>query len=888
MVEAHNSIEHSGCALTHLRLLALAACIIELTACGGYSGETTRADAAKTFTLGGTVAGLTADGLVLANAGATVTVISGASTFAFSTAVTAGEPYAVTVQSVPKGLTCTVAGAVGIVQTANVNNVVVTCSDQSYSLGGTATGLNTAGLVLANGTDRLSVASDATTFTMPMAVAYTSSYSVAIATQPQGQTCSVQNGTGSMGSANVTDVTVSCSDQPYTLGGSISGLTAPGLVLTNGSDSVQIPPNATSFTFPTASAFSSHYAVTVGAQPAGLTCSVSNSSGTMPAANVATVTVICSNQSYSVGGNITGLSRSGLTLTNGPDTLQVATTATSFTFPTSVAAGAHYQVVISAQPTNSICTVSNASGTIQVTDVTNITVTCATTAYTLGGSISGLTASGLSLSDGSDRLAVAANAALFSMPRGVAPGSAYSMTVASQPSGLRCSVTNGTGTMPGTDLSNVQIACVSRQWTWIAGSNTIGAEGSYGSMGVAASSNQPSERDSSMNWTDSSGRLWLFGGADQYSGRGDLNDLWMFDPGTGLWTWMSGSNTAHSPGTYGTQHIGATNNNPRARHSGATWVDRVGRLWLFGGYTDVTGLSGRLNDLWMYDPVGHLWTWMGGTNTANDAGAYGTRGVAASGNLPPARVNPLSWTDSSGRFWLYGGSDSAGNLFSDLWMYDPGVQLWTWVSGPNTASNAAVVSGSQGSAAGNNTPGARSGAATWADSSGHLWLFGGNDYPGPDLFADLWSYDIATNEWTWVSGSSTPGTPSVSGTLGISAAGNTPGARNQPGFWTDSSGRFWMFGGSGLGDGSNGGGWLSDLWMFDVSTQQWTWVKGPAAGSNAPGIYGTKGVPAAGNVPGGRVFSLGWVDTNDNLWMFGGYGADTQGYHYDLNDLWQF
>jgi hypothetical protein len=47
-------------------------------------------------------------------------------------------------------------------------------------------------------------------------------------------------------------------------------------------------------------------------------------------------------------------------------------------------------------------------------------------------------------------------------------------------------------------------------------------------------------------------------------------------------------------------------------------------------------------------------------------------------------------------------------------------------------------------------------------------------------------------------------------------------------------------------------------------------------------------VAAAGNLPGGRVFPLSWVDGSGGLWMFGGYGADVNGAHYDLNDLWKF
>ena len=212
-----------------------------LSACGGSGSSnsgTPSPPAPTTYTLGGTVSGATANGLVLANGSATVTVSSGASTFAFTSSIATGTAYAVTVQTAPAGLTCSVANGTGTIGTANINNVVVTCSPLAFSLGGSISGLVSDGLVLANGTDRLTVPSGSTSFTMPTAVASTSSYAVTVATQPTGLSCSVQNGTGSIGTANVTNVAVTCSDQSYTLGGTVAGLNGTGLVLANGTDTV--------------------------------------------------------------------------------------------------------------------------------------------------------------------------------------------------------------------------------------------------------------------------------------------------------------------------------------------------------------------------------------------------------------------------------------------------------------------------------------------------------------------------------------------------------------------------------------------------------------------------------------------------------------------------
>jgi hypothetical protein len=66
---------------------------------------------------------------------------------------------------------------------------------------------------------------------------------------------------------------------------------------------------------------------------------------------------------------------------------------------------------------------------------------------------------------------------------------------------------------------------------------------------------------------------------------------------------------------------------------------------------------------------------MGGSQLVDQKGVYGTQGVAAPANIPGARWDAISWTDSSGNFWLFGGDayDSAGNqgTLNDLWKFTP-------------------------------------------------------------------------------------------------------------------------------------------------------------------------------------------------------------------------
>ena len=398
---------------------------------------------------------------------------------------------------------------------------------------------------------------------------------------------------------------------------------------------------------------------------------------------------------------------------------------------------------------------------------------------------------------------------------------------------------------------------------------------------------------------------------------------------TNEWTWMSGSSTLPpylpngnfsngNPGVYGTLAVPAAVNIPGGRYLANRWTDSNGNLWLFGGFgIDAASSPGFLNDLWEFNPATNEWAWMGGGNTVptiplnagGNPGVYGALGVAAAGNIPGGRSGALSWTDSGGHFWLFGGNgyDANGNfaLLNDLWVLDPATNQWTWMGGGSTAptnTGNPGVYGTLGVPAAGNIPGGREWASSWTDSSGHLWLFGGAgiDAAGNvNYLNDLWEFNPATNQWAWMGGGSTVpvgqfGNPGVYGTLGVPAAANIPGSRMNASSWTDGGGHLWLFGGDGWDAGGNRG-LLNDLWELDPATNQWAWmgggstvpVNGTYNGGN-PGVYGELGVLASGNIPGGRNQANGWTDSRGYQWLFGGFGHDANGTPGYLNDLWQF
>ncbi len=85
-------------------------------------------------------------------------------------------------------------------------------------------------------------------------------------------------------------------------------------------------------------------------------------------------------ETFTVGGNVSGLAGTGLILQNNAgDDLPIAANG-SFIFATPLAVGSPYLVTVLTQPTNpgQTCSVTNGSGTVTGSDVTNIAVTCLT------------------------------------------------------------------------------------------------------------------------------------------------------------------------------------------------------------------------------------------------------------------------------------------------------------------------------------------------------------------------------------------------------------------------------------------------------------------------------------------------------------------------------
>jgi hypothetical protein len=593
---------------------------------------------------------------------------------------------------------------------------------------------------------------------------------------------------------------------------------------------------------------------------------------------------------YTISGFVNNLNNSPLKLQdNGGDTITVQNYG-SFTFPTPLRGGSTYNVTVLSQPPNGeTCSVQSGSGTANA-DINSILVNCFPP-MTVGGAVFGLSGSGLALqNNGSDTLQIQSNGP-FQFSATINYGQSYNVTVSTQPANptQRCTVTNASGSSEQSNVTNVLVSCGSAEakWAWMGGSQSTVLDGVYGQQGVPSAGNNPGARDEATSWTDPAGNFWLFGGSNK-DFVSNLNDLWRYS--NGEWTWISGSNADdNQQGFYGMPGTASSANVPGARVDAASWTDSAGNLWLFGGYGVVSGNYHWFNDLWEFS--NDQWTWISGSSQTDQPPVYGMQGIAAAANVPGARLGAMTWVDAKNDLWLFGGRDV--NIYSnggssadqnDLWKFS-GSQ-WTWMGGPNDPTTQAPgVYGAQGTPASANIPGARQDGATWTDSSGAFWLFGGEgvDSTGTlGILNDLWRYK--EGQWTWMSGSNLVGDLGTFGTMGVPDPANVPSARAAASAWIDSAGNFWIFGGSGYDRHGNDAG-LNDLWRY--SGGQWTYMSGSQLALQPPS-YGPLGAVSAESLPGGCSWNVHWMDKAGRFWAYCFNDNSQDGLVTTANDLWVY
>ena len=439
---------------------------------------------ATTYTVSGNVSGLGSGKTVtLTNNGSDSIVITGSGTsndaFTFGTPLLNNAAYSVTVTGQPASQNCTVqSGGSGTINSASVTNVIINCTNViTWTVGGSVTG-NTGSITLTNTVGGVVV--DSKTLTSPGSFTFAAqnagtSWSVAVASSPPGQTCTLTNSSGSNISANITNVTVSCAATTYsigyTVGGSLGATRSITLTL-NGSES-KTQTNTGTGTFTTKLATGATYSVTPISQvstSSGKTCIVTNGAGVVQGSAV-TVIVTCANtvaNTYYVSGTASGVT-GPLTLSSGTNSVTLPAGGTGFALPTPLASGTAF--AITASSATQKCTVTggsngNGSGTMPAANVTNVSVSCVN-AYSVGGSVSGYSSSFSLLNtvtNGSipaDNFTdtVSVTGSTFSFNKLLLSGDNYNVSVSAQPANQLCLVINPSGTIGSASISSVSVVC---------------------------------------------------------------------------------------------------------------------------------------------------------------------------------------------------------------------------------------------------------------------------------------------------------------------------------------------------------------------------------------------------------------------------------------------
>lgn len=167
-----------------------------------------------------------------------------------------------------------------------------------------------------------------------------------------------------------------------------------------------------------------------------------------------------------VGGTVSGLPGSGLVLQlNGADDLAVSANG-KFKFPKELIKGSAYTVTVKSSPSSPVkqtCTVSQGSGKISAAAVNNVSVTCVTNSYAVGGTVSGLSGKGLVLQiNGANDLAIANNGKFVFPVVRLPDGSDYSVAIKATPSRQQCKIKPVSAAFDKDTLNIVSVSCTKK------------------------------------------------------------------------------------------------------------------------------------------------------------------------------------------------------------------------------------------------------------------------------------------------------------------------------------------------------------------------------------------------------------------------------------------
>lgn len=169
---------------------------------------------------------------------------------------------------------------------------------------------------------------------------------------------------------------------------------------------------------------------------------------------------------FTVGGSVAGLAGSGLVLQlNGTTDLPVSASG-NFHFLKPLAKGSTYTVTVKSSPASPVkqtCTVNQGSGTVSGAAVNNIAVTCITSTFAVGGTVSGLSGKGLVLQlNGANDLAVEKNGNYIFPGVRLPDGSDYSVAIKTMPARQKCLIKPTSAAFDKDTLNIVSVTCAKK------------------------------------------------------------------------------------------------------------------------------------------------------------------------------------------------------------------------------------------------------------------------------------------------------------------------------------------------------------------------------------------------------------------------------------------
>jgi hypothetical protein len=232
-------------------------------------------------------------------------------------------------------------------------------------------------------------------------------------------------------------------------------------------------------------------------------------------------------------------------------------------------------------------------------------------------------------------------------------------------------------------------------------------------------------------------------------------------------------------------------------------------------------------------------------------GFYPPKGVTSDQGLPSARSFFAYWTSNwDGNLYLYGGflSDGIGGStpIADVWRFSRNTRQWTllWLSEQPTPRN--VVYGTRLVPSSLTNPGGRAGASFAADNTMGVFVHSGSNWL--TVWSDLFRFDVATGQWTYVAGTSSTNVYPNYTTIGVSKpAASTvgPGSRYTGVMWYY-AGQLFLFG------GLSSKGLMNDLFCYSIANDAWTFLHGSTEGAGAAAAQANvimKGTATAASLP---------------------------------------